>query len=66
MEIRSEFREAEGLNDKQENNLAELLRAAIAGDARAYDGFLRQAVQLIRAFAARRIVDGRLSPEDIV
>ncbi|WP_054308821.1 sigma-70 family RNA polymerase sigma factor [Mesorhizobium sp. 1M-11] len=54
------------MNNKQENNLAGLLRAAIEGDARAYDVFLRQAAKLVRAFAARRIVDGSLNPEDIV
>lgn len=54
------------MNDDPEKNLAGLLRSALAGDERAYEAFLRQAAALVRAFAARRIIDGSLNPEDIV
>lgn len=49
-----------------EQELASLLRTAIAGDERAYCEFLRRAAELVRAFARRRIVQGGVDPEDIV
>ena len=49
-----------------EAELARLMRAAIAGDERAYGDFLQRAACLVRGFARRRIVQGGLDPEDIV
>ena len=49
-----------------ENELARLMRAAIAGDERAYGEFLRRATCLVRGFAQRKIVRGDIDPEDIV
>ncbi len=49
-----------------EQELASLLRTAIAGDERAYGEFLRRAAELVRAFARRRIMQGGVDPEDIV
>ena len=49
-----------------EQELASLLRTAIAGDERAYCDFLRQAAELVRAFALRRTALGGIDPEDIV
>lgn len=54
-----------GLDGRDENELARLIRAAIAGDERAYDSFLRQVAGLVRSFA-RRKVQGGIDPEDIV
>jgi RNA polymerase sigma-70 factor (ECF subfamily) len=42
------------------------MRAAIAGDERAYGEFLRQAAGIVRGFARRKIVSGGIEPEDIV
>ena len=53
-----------GGNDETE--LARLMRAAIAGDERAYTEFLRRAACLVRSFARRKVVQGGLDPEDIV
>jgi RNA polymerase sigma-70 factor, ECF subfamily len=49
-----------------ENELARLMRAAIAGDERAYSEFLQRAACLVRSFARRKIVRGGIDPEDIV
>jgi RNA polymerase sigma-70 factor (ECF subfamily) len=54
-----------GLDGRDENELAQLMRAAIAGDERAYDSFLRQVAGLVRGFA-RRKVQGGIDPEDVV
>jgi RNA polymerase sigma-70 factor (ECF subfamily) len=54
------------LDAGQENELARLMRAAIAGDERAYGKFLRRAACLVRDFAQRKIVQGGIDPEDIV
>jgi RNA polymerase sigma-70 factor (ECF subfamily) len=54
------------LSAPSEAELRRLLRAAIAGDERAYAAFLRSAAGLVRSFARRRIVRGGLDPEDIV
>ena len=49
-----------------ETELARLMRAAIAGDERAYTEFLRRAACLVRGFARRKVVQGGIDPEDIV
>ena len=49
-----------------EVELARLMRAAIAGDEKAYGDFLRRAACLVRNFARRKIVHGGIDPEDIV
>jgi RNA polymerase sigma-70 factor (ECF subfamily) len=54
------------LSGRDEARLAPLLRAAIAGDERAYADFLRRAACLVRGFARRKIVPGGIDPEDIV
>jgi RNA polymerase sigma-70 factor, ECF subfamily len=54
------------LNAQSEAELARLLRAAMAGDERAYGEFLRSAARLVRSFARRRIFAGGMDPEDIV
>jgi RNA polymerase sigma-70 factor, ECF subfamily len=50
----------------QDEELAELLRAAIAGDERSYSDFLQRAAVLLRAFARRKITHGGVDAEDIV
>jgi RNA polymerase sigma-70 factor, ECF subfamily len=54
------------LDGRDENELARLMRAAIAGDEKAYGDFLRRAACLVRGFARRKIVPGGIDPEDIV
>lgn len=49
-----------------EAELSRLLRAAIAGDEKAYAGFLHRAAALVRGFARRRTGQGGIDPEDIV
>jgi RNA polymerase sigma-70 factor (ECF subfamily) len=49
-----------------EIELARLMRAALAGDERAYGEFLQRAASLVRSFARRRIVQGGVDPEDVV
>lgn len=49
-----------------EDELAALMRAAIAGDERAYADFLQHAAALVRGFARRRIPHGEPDPEDVV
>jgi RNA polymerase sigma-70 factor (ECF subfamily) len=51
---------------KDEAELSGLLRAAIAGDERAYADFLRRTASLVRGFARRKIVHGGVDPEDVV
>jgi RNA polymerase sigma-70 factor (ECF subfamily) len=51
---------------KDEAELSRLLRAAIAGDERAYADFLHRIAALIRGFARRKIVQGGVDPEDVV
>jgi RNA polymerase sigma-70 factor (ECF subfamily) len=53
------------LDVRDEDELARLLRRAIAGDERAYRDFLHRAAGLVRGFA-RRKVQGGIDPEDIV
>ena len=52
--------------DGNENELARLLRAAVAGDERAYGEFLRQTACLVRLFARQKVVRSGIDPEDIV
>ena len=54
------------MDGNDETELARLMRAAIAGDERAYTEFLRRAACLVRSFARRKVVQGGLDPEDIV
>jgi RNA polymerase sigma-70 factor (ECF subfamily) len=54
------------LDGNDETELARLMRAAIAGDERAYTEFLRRAACLVRSFARRKVVQGGIDPEDIV
>jgi RNA polymerase sigma-70 factor (ECF subfamily) len=54
------------LNGKDENELARLLRAAIAGDEGAYTVFLERTANLVRGFARRKIVQGGVEAEDVV
>ena len=49
-----------------DEDLANLLRAAIGGDERAYATFLQRTAALVRRYAARRITHGGVDPEDIV
>lgn len=51
---------------KDEAELAGLLRAAIAGDERAYADFLERIAQVVRGFVRRKIVQGGVDPEDVV
>ena len=54
------------MDGRDEAELARLMRAAIAGDERAYGDFLGRAACLVRGFARRKIVQGGIDPEDIV
>jgi RNA polymerase sigma-70 factor (ECF subfamily) len=58
--------EKASLDAGDENELARLMRAAIAGDERAYGEFLQRAACLVRGFARRKTVQGGIDPEDIV
>ncbi|HEY4192461.1 MAG TPA: sigma-70 family RNA polymerase sigma factor [Mesorhizobium sp.] len=49
-----------------EAELAVLLKAAIAGDERAYAGFLADIASRVRGFARRRLQGGGVDTEDIV
>jgi len=51
---------------KDEAELSRLLRAAIAGDERAYADFLHRIAALVRGFVRRKIVQGGVDPEDVV
>lgn len=54
------------MDGSAEAELARLMRAAIAGDEKAYVDFLQRAACLVRGFVRRRIVRGGVDPEDIV
>ena len=54
------------MTGKDEAELARLLRAAIAGDERAYADFLHRVAALVRGFVRRKIVQGGVDPEDVV
>jgi RNA polymerase sigma-70 factor (ECF subfamily) len=51
---------------KEDDELAVLLRAAVAGDEKAYAAFLKRVAGAVRAFARAKIVKGGVDPEDIV
>ena len=53
------------MDDRDENELARLLRAAVAGDGSAYDRFLHAAAGLVRSFVRRKVQVG-IDAEDIV
>ncbi|RAZ86630.1 RNA polymerase subunit sigma [Mesorhizobium hawassense] len=54
------------MTGKDEAELSRLLKAAIAGDERAYADFLHRIAALVRGFARRKIVQGGVDPEDVV
>jgi RNA polymerase sigma-70 factor (ECF subfamily) len=56
----------QGLGGTDEMELVGLLRAAIAGDERAYAAFLSDAACLVRGFVRRKVMPGGIDPEDIV
>jgi RNA polymerase sigma-70 factor (ECF subfamily) len=63
---RARIREKAGLDGNGETELARLLRAALAGDERAYTEFLRRAACIVRGFARRRVAERGIDAEDIV
>ena len=52
--------------DGNESELARLMRAAIAGDERAYGEFLRRVACFVRLFVQPKVARGGIDPEDIV
>ncbi|MBN9549447.1 MAG: sigma-70 family RNA polymerase sigma factor [Alphaproteobacteria bacterium] len=54
------------MTGKDEAELSRLLRAAIAGDERAYADFLHRIAALVRGFVRRKVVQGGVDPEDVV
>lgn len=54
------------MSSRDETELAGLLRAAIAGDEKAYAVFLELVAARVRGFARRKITYGGVDPEDIV
>ncbi|RWH67844.1 sigma-70 family RNA polymerase sigma factor [Mesorhizobium sp.] len=54
------------MTGKDEAELSGLLRAAIAGDERAYADFLHRIAALVRGFVRRKVVQGGVDPEDVV
>ncbi|MDQ0305111.1 sigma-70 family RNA polymerase sigma factor [Ancylobacter polymorphus] len=54
------------MSGRNERELADLLRAAIAGDARSYALFLDRVAGLVRAYARSKISHGGVDPEDVV
>lgn len=54
------------MSGKDEAGLAGLLRAAIAGDEKAYAVFLARVAALVRGFVRRRMTQGGIDPEDVV
>jgi RNA polymerase sigma-70 factor (ECF subfamily) len=54
------------VSGKDEAELAGLLRAAIAGDEKAYTVFLARTAALVRGFVRRRVIQGGVDPEDVV
>ncbi|UCI08854.1 sigma-70 family RNA polymerase sigma factor [Mesorhizobium sp. B1-1-8] len=54
------------MTGKDQAELSRLLRAAIAGDERAYADFLHRIAALVRGFVRRKIVQGGVDPEDVV
>lgn len=53
------------MDGRDEIELARLMRAALAGDGKAYDFFLRDVAGLVRSFARRKVQEG-IDAEDIV
>lgn len=56
----------ECLLGKDDQELAALLGAGMAGDEKSYAAFLRKVAPLIRGFVRRKIVAGGIDPEDVV
>ncbi len=54
------------MSGKDEAELSRLMRAAIAGDERAYADFLHRIAAVVRGFVRRKIVQGGVDPEDVV
>lgn len=54
------------MQGKEDADLAMLLRAALAGDEKAYAEFLRRAAILVRAAVRRRAGQGTVDVEDVV
>lgn len=54
------------MSGNQEAELARLMRAAIAGDDRAYELFLQRTAGLLRGYCRSRISHGGIDAEDIV
>lgn len=54
------------MNGRSERELADLLRAAIAGDERAYARFLEGVSTPVRAYLRRKITHGGVDAEDVV
>ena len=54
------------MDARADDQLAQLLRAAIAGDENAYERFLRQVAYCVRGFVRKKIVKGGPDPEDVV
>ncbi|QND68544.1 sigma-70 family RNA polymerase sigma factor [Mesorhizobium loti] len=54
------------MSGKDEAELSRLMRAAIAGDEKAYADFLHRIATLVRGFVRRKIVQGGVDPEDVV
>ncbi|MDX8455494.1 sigma-70 family RNA polymerase sigma factor [Mesorhizobium sp. VK9D] len=54
------------MTGKDEAELSRLLKAAIAGDERAYADFLHRIAAVVRGFVRRKIVQGGVDPEDVV
>ncbi len=51
---------------KDEDELTGLMRAAVAGDERAYGEVLQRAAGLVRGYVRRRTIQGGIDPEDVV
>jgi RNA polymerase sigma-70 factor, ECF subfamily len=54
------------VNPARDQQLAQLLIRAQGGDQAAYEGFLREASEVLRAFLARRMVSARDRVEDVL
>ncbi|USJ26395.1 sigma-70 family RNA polymerase sigma factor [Ensifer adhaerens] len=54
------------MSGADDEHLARLLRAAVAGDEKAYADFLRDAAQAIRGWARRWTIGGGVDAEDVV
>ncbi|WP_104666077.1 sigma-70 family RNA polymerase sigma factor [Ensifer adhaerens] len=54
------------MSGADDEHLARLLRAAVAGDEKAYADFLRDAALVIRGWARRWTVSGGVDAEDVV